>query len=247
MEPLQIAIALGVLAVGAHVIKGLTGFGPAIVFVSIGSIIHDPIEVIVLASLLDIIGGGYLSFLNPEFFQNKKYWIPIGSLMVVGAIIGSATLSLVPAAVFEYLLGAAIILISLWFLFGDAEPDDNPEGSQELSTLDGIVGAFSGFCGGFTGMGGPPLIVYLGAKFKKDLFRAVIVPIFLMAAIARFSSYGVLGMVDTSNLWMYIFPPIGVILGNTVGDRLFEHVEQRWFTVLIGIILLLSGVRLILN
>lgn len=110
-----------------------------------------------------------------------------------------------------------------------------------------MVGAFSGFCGGFTGMGVPRLIVYLGAKFRKDLFRAVIVPIFLMAAIVRFSSYGVLGMVDTSNLWMHIVPPIGVLLGNTVGDHLFEHVEQRWFTVLIGIILLLSGIRLILN
>jgi uncharacterized membrane protein YfcA len=96
-------------------------------------------------------------------------------------------------------------------------------------------------------MGGPPLIVYLGAKFRKDLFRAVIVPIFLMAAIARFSTYGILGMVDTSSLWMYILPPVGVILGNTVGDRLFEHVEQRWFTILIGIILLLSGIRLLLN
>jgi|APHM01.1.fsa_nt_gi Predicted permeases len=247
MEPFQTALILGLLAVGAHIIKGLTGFGPAIVFVSVGSIIHDPIEIIVLASLLDIIGGGYLSFLNPEFFKNKKYWIPIGSLMVVGAIIGSATLSLVPAAVFEYLLGTAIILISLWFLFGDADPDDNPEGSQELGALDGIVGAFSGFCGGFTGMGGPPLIVYLGTKFRKTLFRAVIVPIFLMAAIARFSTYGVLGLIDTSNFWMYIFPPVGVILGNTVGDRLFDHVEQRWFTVLIGIILLLSGARVILN
>lgn len=247
MDIIYIVIALGILAFFAHIIKGLTGFGPAIVFVSIGSVIHDPIEVIVLASLLDIIGGGYLSLLNPKFFDNKQYWIPIGFLMVIGAIIGSATLSFVPAAVFEYVLGAAIILISLWFLFGDAEPDNNPEKSQGLNSLDGIVGAFSGFCGGFTGMGGPPLIVYLGAKFRKDLFRAVIVPIFLMAAIARFSTYGILGMVDTSSLWMYILPPVGVILGNTVGDRLFEHVEQRWFTILIGIILLLSGIRLLLN
>lgn len=247
MDPSQIAIVLGVLAAGAHVIKGLTGFGPAIVFVSIGSVIHDPIEIIVLASLLDIIGGGYLSVLNPEFLKNKMYWIPIGSLMIVGAVIGSVILSLVPATAFEYVLGAAIVLISLWFLFGDTDTDDSQGGSQKLGVLDGIVGTFSGFCGGFTGMGGPPLIVYLGAKFKKNLFRAVIVPIFLMAAIARFSSYGVLGMVDTSNLWMYVFPPIGVIIGNTVGDHLFERVEQWWFTALIGVILLLSGVRLIVN
>lgn len=247
MDTFVIALALGVLALFAHVIKGLTGFGPAIVFVSIGSLIYDPIEVIVLAALLDIIGGGYLSYLNPEFFKNKRYWVPIGSLMVLGAIIGSWTLSVVPAAVFEYLLGAAIVVISLWFLFGDADPDEGADGSQGIRTLDGMVGAFSGFCGGFTGMGGPPLIVYLGAKFKKDLFRAVIVPIFLMAAVARFSTYGYLGMVDTDALWLYVFPPIGVVFGNNIGDRLFEHVEQKWFTVLIGVVLLLSGLRLILN
>lgn len=43
------ALVLGVLAVFAHIVKGLTGFGPAIVFVSIGSVFYDPVEVIVLA------------------------------------------------------------------------------------------------------------------------------------------------------------------------------------------------------
>lgn len=247
MDFFQIAVALGILAFFAHVVKGMTGFGPAIVFVSIGSLIYHPVEVIVLAALLDIIGGGYLSILNPHFFENKEYWMPIGLLMVIGAILGSLTLSLVPASVFEYLLGAAIVLISFWFLFGDSEPDGNSDGSHEIEVLDGIVGAFSGFCGGFTGMGGPPLIAYLGAKFEKELFRAVIVPIFLVAAIARFSTYGVLGMIETNTLWVYVFPPLGVIFGNHVGDHFFDHVEQRWFTILIGIILLFSGVRLLLN
>ena len=247
MDTFQIAIALGVLAFFAHIVKGLTGFGPAIVFVSIGSLIYDPVDVIVLAALLDIIGGGYLSLLNPHFFENKKYWAPIGSLMVVGAIVGGLVLSVVPASVFEYLLGAAIVLIALWFLFGDSEPDGDANESHRLGALDGLVGIFSGFSGGFTGMGGPPLIAYLGAKFEKNLFRAIIVPIFLVAAIARFSTYGVLGMIDTSNLWLYAFPPLGVIFGNHLGNHFFDYVEQRWFTVLVGVILLLSGIRLIVT
>jgi uncharacterized membrane protein YfcA len=247
MNIFEIAIALGVLAFFAHIVKGMTGFGPAIVFVSIGTLIYTPIEVIVLAALLDIIGGIYLSVLNPHFFQNKEYWVPIGLLMVIGAIVGSSLLSLVPAAIFEYVLGAAIVLIAFWFLFGNSEPDGNPDGTHEIGVRDGAVGTFSGFCGGFTGMGGPPLIAYLGAKFEKDLFRAVIVPIFLVAAIARFSTYGVLGMVNTNTLWLYVFPPLGVVLGNHVGDHFFDQVEQKWFTILIGVILLFSGVRLILT
>jgi len=247
MDIFQIGIVLGVLAFFAHIIKGLTGFGPAIVFVSIGSMIHSPKEIIVLASLLDIIGGSYLIALNPQFLDNKKYWMPIGLLMVLGAITGGLILSIVPATAFKYILGFAIILISFWFLLGKTGENKNTQNSDKIGIKDGLVGAFSGFSGGLTGMGGPPLAAYLGTKFEKNLFRAIIVPIFLVSAIARFSTYGTQGMINTTNLWLYIFPPIGVLLGNHIGNHFFEDVKQKKFTILIGLILLLSGIRLIIT
>ncbi len=233
------------MALLAHIVKGLTGFGPAVVFVSIGSLIYDPVKIIVLAALLDTVGGAYLSFLNPRFFRNRKYWFSIGSLMIAGAVLGSLALSLLPSTVFEYLLGAAIVVISFWFMLGKSEPDTDPENSYGLGVVDAVVGIFSGFCGGFTGMGGPPLIAYLGDKFDKELLRSVIVPIFLMSTTARVISYGYLGMMPTGNLWLYIFPPLGVIAGNHIGNHFFEDVEQKGFTVLIGVILMLSGIRLL--
>ena len=96
-------------------------------------------------------------------------------------------------------------------------------------------------------MGGPPLAAYLGTKFEKNLFRAIIVPIFLVSAIARFSTYGTQGMINTTNLWFYIFPPIGVLLGNHIGNHFFKDIKQKKFTILIGLILLLSGIRLIIT
>ena len=247
MGILQVSIFLGLVALFAHVIKGLTGFGPAIVFVSVGSLVYNPIDVIVLTALLDIIGGAYLTILNPKFLNNKEYWAPIGILMVIGAIIGAVTLFIFPPLLFEYLLGAAIIIISLWFILGDSEPNNKSEYNHKLGISDSTVGIFSGFCGGFTGMGGPPLIIYLGSKLEKDLFRAVIVRIFLMASIARFSSYSIMGMVSISEIWLYIIPPIGVIIGNYIGNHFFKHFEQRWFTFLMGLILLASGIRLIVS
>ena len=224
----------------------MTGFGPAIIFVSIGSMIYNPIEIIVLAALLDIIGGSYLFILNPHFFQNKKYWIPIGLLMVIGAIIGSLTLYWIPAETFSYILGITIIIISVWFLFGDSEPNPSSNESYDIGLIDSFVSIFSGFSGGFTGMGGPPLIIYLGSKFKKELFRSIIVPIFLISAIARFSTYGIVGMINIQTIWLYIIPPIGVLAGNYIGNKFFNYVEQKWFTILIGIILLISGIQLII-
>ena len=245
MEFFQIALMLGILALVAHIVKGLTGFGPAIVFISIGSLFYDPVEIIVLASLLDVVGGAYLVSLNPDFLENREYWVPIGLLMVTGAVIGSYMLSVLPASLFEYLFGAAVVLISIWFLSGKSELDKDSEGSHELGLIDGFVGVFSGFCGGFVGMGGPPLVAYIGNKFDKDLFRSIIVPVFLMAASSRVLSYGYLGMIETGNLWIYVFPPIGVLLGNRIGDQFFDEVEQKKFTILVGVILMLSGIRLI--
>lgn len=245
MELIYLSLALSVIGFLAHIVKGVTGFGPAIIFVSIGSLLHDPVEIIVLASLLDIIGGIYLIIINPRFLDNKRYWLPVGTLMIIGAIVGSLTLFVIPSSAFEYVLGFSIIIISLWFLLGKSEPEGGSEDADEVKLKDGSVGCFSGFCGGFTGMGGPPLIAYLGSKFEKDLFRAVIVPIFLMAALARFFTYGFLGMVTFPTLSMYILPSIGVILGNYLGNILFDSVDQKWFTILVGIILLLSGVRLL--
>lgn len=247
MGPLEIALVLGILALFANVVKGLTGFGPAIVFVSIGSLFYDPVEIIVLASLLDVVGGAYLVSLNPDFLENRQYWIPIGLLMVTGAVIGSYMLSVLPTSLFEYLFGGAIILISLWFLSGKSELDKDSEGSHDLGIVDGFVGVFSGFCGGFVGMGGPPLVAYLGNKFDKELFRAIIVPVFLMSTSSRVLSYGYLGMIETGNLWIYVFPPIGVLVGNRIGDHFFDDVQQKWFTILIGIILMLSGIRLLIG
>jgi Sulfite exporter TauE/SafE. len=167
--------------------------------------------------------------------------------MIVGSVVGGGVLSVLPPTVFEYLLGGAIVLISFWFLLGNSDPGTDRAGPPDLGVLGGFVGVFSGFCGGFTGMGGPPLIVYLGERFDKELFRAVIVPIFLMAAVSRFSTYTYLGMVEPSSVWLYVLPPVGVIAGNYVGDRFFQRVEQKWFTVIIGVVLLASGVRLILG
>lgn len=246
MEPVQLALALGTLAFVSQVVKGLTGFGSAIVFVSIGSLFYDPVRVIVLASLLDFVGGAYLSYLNPDFFQNKRYWVPIGLLMIVGAVIGGFALSLFPLELFEYLLGAAIVLISFWFLLGKSEYRE-PESPHELGAADGFVGLFSGFCGGFTGMGGPPLVAYLENKFDKDLFRAIVVPVFLMAASSRILTYGLLGMIQTSNLWLYAFPPLGVLIGDSIGNHFFEDVNQEHFVIVVGIILMLSGIRMLVG
>jgi len=247
LEGIQIALILGLLGLFAHIVKGLTGFGPAIVFVSIGSLFYEPIEIIVLASILDVVGGAYLLLLNPDFLRNKEYWVPLGMLMVIGAVSGSYILSILSASLFEYFFGTAIVIISLWFLSGRSELDKDSEGTHKLGFIDGFVGIFSGFCGGFVGMGGPPIVAYLGNKFDKELFRAIIVPVFMMAATSRVFSYSYLGMVNTGNILIYLFPPIGAIIGNHIGNHFFEDVQQKWFTVIIGVILMLSGIRLLIG
>ena len=93
---------LPLIAFAAFLMKGMTGFGPAIVVVALGSLILPPREVIAMSSVLDTIAGAMLLRMDWNR-QGLRFWLPLALAIVTGSIIGSIFLKVIPPASFQRL------------------------------------------------------------------------------------------------------------------------------------------------
>ena len=241
-------LAIGAIAVLAFFVKGATGFGPSIVLIALGSLLIEPQQVIVLATLTDVVGG-LLLFRANRTPAAIRFWLPMGIVMMTGAIIGGYFLSVIPLDHFDLIISVVILVLGLWFIFG-------ANGAQKMNLrtvlptkctpADLGVSMFAGLCGGFFGISGPPMVYHLGRKLAKTAFRQALIPIFLMAAIARLVTYTVTGLVTLPVLKLGAVALPGLLVGLYLGNHLFFKLSEQWFRRVVGIILVITALRLMM-
>lgn len=245
-QSLDIA-ALVVIAFAAFLVKAMSGFGPALIVVSLGSLLFPPQAVIALSALLDTTAGVILTLLDPAL-DGRRFWIPASIAIVLGSIVGGLLMSLVSPDDFRSLLAVAILVLGAWFFLyrtrngGAALADAVP---AKATPADLGMSAAGGVMGGFLGISGPPILWHLGRRMGKRPLRQVLIPIFLAAALARVGTYAATGVLTGSVLMLYLYALPGLIAGTYVGNRIFLHLSEVAFSRVIGILLLAVGIWLL--
>ena len=232
----------------AFFVKGATGFGTALIMIPISTILVGVHLAIVASSILDTVAGGILFSHNP-LPHCRRYWIPMAGGMVVGSVGGGIVLSFVPVEGFKLFLGIVIVFLGLWFLAGRGGKDESslPSNPPELASWGDIaVSTFSGFCGGLFGISGPPIVYYLGKRLAKRAFRSILVAVFLFGGIARLTTYTFTGILTFEAILLSIVSLPGLLVGLYLGNHLFVRIKEVWFSRFIGVILILSAVRLLI-
>ena len=232
----------------AFFIKSATGFGTALILVPLGTVFVGAHHAIVFSAILDVVGGIIL-FLNNPMPESRRFWIPMSAAIVTGSIIGGIILKFFPLYGFELFMGAFIIILGLWFLFGRGGNNDSslsPTPPQKASSGDMAVSTFSGLCGGLFGISGPPIVFYLGTRLAKTAFRSILIAIFLFGSSARVMTYLVMGLMNLRAITLTIVSIPALLLGLYLGNHLFIRIREIWFSRLIGAVLILSALRLIL-
>ncbi len=243
------ALAMGTIVLMAFAVKAATGFGPALVVVSLGSLVVGPLTAVLLAAFIDLLGG-----LAVAWFDRRRRaatpWRPLAATMAAAAIVGGLLLPHVPAAALARAVGAGVAGFGTWMLVvvlrapkdGSSAP---PPASRSFAADHGVA-AGAGLAGGLIGVGGPPLILWFGTRLPKEEFRALLVPIFLVTAAARVGTYTVTGQVDTDLLRLVALALPALPLGMFLGDRLFRRWSERGFRIAIAVLVLAAGLRLLL-
>jgi len=214
----QIAVALAA-AIAAAFIRGLAGFGMAILLVPILALAMSPLEAVLATNVVAVLIG--LSELKRITKEAEKSAWTISLLVVIATFPGLYLLS-VTAAPLARVLIALIALSAFFAMLLPKRPAHRPGAVQT-----GLVGIISGLLTGFAGMPGPPVVpYYLGRDIPKEIAKPSMLLIFTFAAVAGLGSGAAIGVMswDLLILGALLFP--AVLLGNYLGARAFGRVSD---------------------
>ncbi|MEM9047553.1 MAG: sulfite exporter TauE/SafE family protein [Pseudomonadota bacterium] len=207
----------------AGLIRGFTGFGAAMVFVPLAAIFLSPLATIIALLIMDV--GASLMLIRAALPHAQLRHV--GGLFAgaaVGLPLGVMLLERLDPVAFRW-AAAAISLLALALLLSGWRYRGRPGPAATLG-----VGGVSGFLGGLTGLGGPPVILFfLGGPERAARVRASIIAYFIAGTVLGFIVFGWRGALTAQTLgWgLVLTPPF--VAGTFVGARLFGLAGEAQF------------------
>jgi hypothetical protein len=229
------------MTLGAAVIRGLTGFGMAIILVPLLGLIMPPGEAVVVGIIIQLLIGpvGIGKIVKDA---ECKTALPIAVWAMAATPIGLWLLAVTPPDIARLLI--ALVAISAFLLVLPA-----PRPVQQPSTLEtGLTGVASGILTGFAAMPGPPVVAYyLRRQLPPLVARASMMLVFFATAIAGTISAIALGAADLKllTLSLILFPAI--LLGNWLGGLAFGKIADRLWRTIVAAILGLAGIAAVVR
>lgn len=226
---LQIAVALGA-ALGASCVRGLTGFGMAILLVPILALALPPVEAVVLGNALSLlIGITEVRMLVRE--AERSAWV-IGAVVVVTTPIGLFALASTGADVARLV----IALIAFSAFLAILLPRRGADVPGRLVT--GMVGVLSGLMTGYAGMPGPPVVpFYAGRALPRITIKASMLLIFTIAASAGLTSASWLGILRWELLLFALVMLPVILIGNQLGMAVSGRISDPVWRATVGLVL----------
>lgn len=229
----ELLAAAFAIAVVAGVVRGITGFGGAMVMTPPLALLFGPVLAVPVVLLLESIAAA------PMLVHTRRQvrWRVIGPILAAACVtvpLGGYILLTAEPQTLRRAIAAIVIVFSLLLLRGWRY-----SGAQRTSTGVGL-GAVAGAMLGATSIGGPPVILYLLAgPDRVETTRAnltLFVAASSLAGIAMLWATGILGLVA---LFASALLAPGYYAGLLAGTRLFARFNDerfRQFTLLLMIV-----------
>ncbi len=224
----------------ASLLKGLTGFGFALVSLPLLMIWYSPKELIPILMMCNLLASVFNVLQKKDkALVSREFW----SLILFGGIftiLGVITLKNLPEHHLIRYLGIFFVVLTLLSLFGkNIQIPSN-------KVVYKIAGSMVGFLMGSVSVGGPPLALFLNAaNVSNRTFREIFSWFNIITATVAIVGYAKLGMIDKNALLVTAaFVPI-LLLGSIIGKRLNQILPSSvfkqfslWMTLAVSIYLL---------
>ena len=227
------------VALGAGLVRGYSGFGPALLYVPLMSALYDLRAAVTTMVLIDVVAGLWLtinSWRQANLHEVKAvvvaalFGIPIGLLI----LIYTDTFYL-RWAIAVFVVGVVCILAA------DRRYSEPPTWSMKA-----IAGFTAGVFGTAFQMDGPPVVIFwLGGKNTSAVVRANVVLFLEFSGVVIAAAYAAKGWISLETLKMAFSLLIPFSLGTFLGHARFAGTsETAYRRVAIGLILVAAIVSL---
>jgi len=185
-----------------------------------------------------------------DVFSLRAWWRHrVGTLLwlmfppaVLGVAVGYLTYGLFDDDLLKVLLGIFSILFGLWGLL-------KPFRGRVMPTwIGGLCGGIAGFTSFIAHAGGPPLNFYLlQRRLSKEEFLGTAVVFLAATNLVKLVPYGLLGLLSVENLTVALVMIPVAWLGVRLGLVIQKRLSGELFFRIILTLLMLLGIRLIVD
>ncbi|MBS2213610.1 sulfite exporter TauE/SafE family protein [Carboxylicivirga mesophila] len=231
------------IVVASSLIKGITGFGFALISLPLLLFWYQPAEIIPVLMICNFIASMFIILQKKEHQlvnrQERLLIIAGGFFTIAGVIL----LKSINQQLLVHVTGVAFIIITLLSL----KPQSKP--LKKLSDLSYLAaGAVIGIITGSISVSGPPLALFLNkARVDKMAFREVFAWFSVVTASIAIIGYIPAGLLSLESLkQVAVFVPI-LLLGTVAGKRLNHLIPGNNFRLINIVITLLASLMLVIG
>ncbi len=194
-------------------------------------------EATTLSGLLALVTSSIIVWKMHKFIP----WSKLLPILITFLIISWGAVQFVTLAgdvLLKRILGAVLILASIWFFFFSEKVRIAPTLPMQIS-----MGTISGVMGGLFGMQGPPAVLYfLASSERKEEYMAMAQCYFLIGN-AMMTLYRAGNGFLTTIVWTYwLYGLLAVLLGTWIGALVFRRIPIQILRKIIYAYMAISGI-----
>lgn len=241
----EATLYIAILAAGASFVQRTTGFGFGIFIMSVLPYLMPSYgEATTLSGLLALTTSAVIVLNMRKYIVWRRLAVILLTFIAVSAL-AICMLSRIEGRTMRMILGAVLILTSLYFSFFKEKIRKYVR--PDLKTQIG-AGTLSGIMGGLFGMQGPPAVLYfISTEPDKHHYMAMIQMYFVIGNTMMTIVRALNGYLTPAVGSTYIYALAGLVIGTLAGSWAFSRIPNRIFTYVVYTYIGISGVIILLT